>query len=66
VVPPRQFFSEPREQPGAFFHSLCISGHRTERKLLRWPVRHLRLPTNPVQMASPGPSRVRDGSGRFP
>ena len=26
---------------------------------------HLRLPTNPVQMTSPGPSRARDGSGRF-
>jgi len=26
---------------------------------------HLRLPTNLVQMASPGPSRARGGSGRL-
>src|SRR5262245_51007860 len=26
---------------------------------------HLRLPTNLVQMASPGPSRTRGGSGRL-
>ncbi len=26
---------------------------------------HLRLPTNPAQMTSPGPSRACDGSGRF-
>ena len=26
---------------------------------------HLRLPTNPAQMTSPGPSRASDGSGRL-
>jgi hypothetical protein len=34
----------------------AIGGRRTERKLLRWSVGHLRLPTNPAQMTSPGPS----------
>jgi len=30
--------------------------HRTTRKPPRWSVGHLRLPTNPAQMTSPGPS----------
>jgi len=38
--------------------------HRTFRQVRRWSVSHLCLPTNPVQMTSPGPSRARGGSGR--
>jgi hypothetical protein len=48
---------KPRHARG-FLYSLCIGEHRTERKLLRWSVGHLRLPTNPAQMTSPGPSRL--------
>src|SRR5215472_10348748 len=55
----RRYSSDRDHMQGEHWRDASVPQiHRTLREVLRWSVGHLRLPTNPAQMTSPGPPAI--------